>query len=365
MASPKRSSALRLGVSAVVLLVVFVLVLPQVIDYGTVVDSIRALSTAELAVLMGVTILKWAAEGMIYAAVLPTLGPVRGSIAYLSSTAAVNTVPGPVDLAVRYGMYRAWKYPLEQATAAVVAGGIFSTMAKLVLPGVAVVVATIFAYKQDGLGMYALIGTLVAVAAVAFVVSLFRSETQARALGDWAGRFVSKLKARFGGEPVEGVGERFAGIVHQSSSVVRDRWPYAVAATLAATLANFAVLLLALRFSGVPDDVLSWVAVFTAFATVQFLTVVPITSGNVGISELVYIGTMGAVAGPEYRDQVAAGVFVYRLFTWLLVIPVGWCTMFVWQAVHRRKGEEVSLLRDEPPELVTRDLPPDPVPEAL
>jgi uncharacterized membrane protein YbhN (UPF0104 family) len=186
----------------------------------------------------------------------------------------------------------------------------------------------------------------VAVGAMAFVVTLFRSETQAQRLGDWGGRVATKVKTRFGGQPVEGVGERFAGVVRQSSTVVKARWPFAVAASAAATLANFAVLLVALRFSGVPEDALSWVAVFTAFATVQFLTVVPITSGNVGIAELVYIGTMGAVAGPEYRDQVAAGVFVYRLFTWLLVIPVGWVTLFVWQLIHRRKGEPVELLRD-------------------
>jgi uncharacterized membrane protein YbhN (UPF0104 family) len=346
----KRSSgALRTLLSLGVLAVVFLVLLPNIIDYGDVWDAITSLGGYELVILLLVTMLKWAFEGWIYAAVLPSLGVGRGTIAYLASTAAVNTVPGPVDLAVRFGMYRAWGYPAEQATAAVVAGGLFSTMAKLVLPGVAMVVATLTAYRQDGLGMYALIGIVVALGAIAFVIVLFRSETHARSLGDAVGRFVSRITVRFGRRPVTGLGDRLAGVVAQSSTVVRARWPLSVTATVLATGANYIVLLLSLRFAGVPASALPWEAIFVSFATVQFLTVVPITSGNVGVSELVYIGTMGSVAGSEYQAAVVAGVMIYRLFTWLLVIPVGWLTLGIWQTVHRRHGERVDLLHGAAP----------------
>jgi uncharacterized membrane protein YbhN (UPF0104 family) len=340
----RRTKRTRTIVSLVILVVVFGVVFPRLISYRDVIDSIRALGPGELTVLTLLTFGKWASEGLIYAAVLPSLGMRRGAVAYLSSTAAVNTVPGPVDLAVRYGMYRAWGYQLEAASAAVVSGGLFSTLSKLVLPAIAIVIANLSAYQQDGLGMYALIGIIVALGAIAFVITIFRSEQQARAVGDWFGRVATKVLRKFKRGPVTGVGDRLASVVGESSSVVRSRWPLAVGATVLANAFNYTVLLASLRFSGVPDDALPWFAIFVAFATVQFLTVVPITSGNVGISELVYIGTMGAVAGAAYRDQVAAGVFVYRIFTWLLVIPVGWVTMFVWQALQRRRGSRVDLL---------------------
>jgi putative heme transporter len=344
----RRSSRLQLVISLVVAVVVFVFILPRIIDYHDVLVSIRSLSWYEFLELSAVTLLKWLCEGAIYAAVLPSLGAVRGSVAYVASTAAVNTIPGPIDLAVRYRMYRTWGYQLEQASAAVVSGGIFSTLSKLVLPGVAAIIAFTASYTQDKLSLYAIVGTAIAIGAIVVVIILFRSERHARRLGDWAGRMVSAVKGRFGRPPTVGLGDRLAGVVAQSSTVVRSRWPFATAASIAANLANFAVLLMALRFSGVPQEALSWVAIFVAFASVQFLTVVPITSGNVGVSELVYIGTMGAVAGPGYESQVAAGVFIYRLFTWLAVIPIGWITMFVWEALHRRQGERVDLVAEIP-----------------
>lgn len=347
----RRKAMLQFGGSALVLAVVFFLLLPRIIDYGEVWDAITGLSLAELAVLALLTLVKWVGEGAIYASVLPGLGAGRGMTAYLSSTAAVNTVPGPVDLAVRYGMYRAWGFPLEQATAAVAAGGIFSTFSKLALPSVALVIGLFAAYQQENLGLYAIIGGGVLVVAVGVVVTAFRSEEHARRLGDAAGRFLSRITRRLKRPPVTGMGDQLAGVVRQSSAVVRRRWPFALGASIVAIGANAVVLVASIRFAGVPADVLAWVPIFAAFATVGFLTVVPITSGNVGITELVYIGTLGAIAGADYSSQVAAGVFVYRVFTWLAVIPIGWLTFGLWQALRRRRGETVDILHQSVPDL--------------
>jgi uncharacterized membrane protein YbhN (UPF0104 family) len=53
--------------------------------------------------------------------------------------------------------------------------------------------------------------------------------------------------------------------------------------------------------------------VFVAYAVVQGLTVLPLTPGDAGVSELVLISLMTASAGNEWVNAVTAGVVVFRV----------------------------------------------------
>ena len=59
------------------------------------------------------------------------------------------------------------------------------------------------------------------------------------------------------------------------------------------------------------------------FALVQGLTVIPISAGDAGVSEVAYIGLLTAAAGSEYVNEISAAVLIFRVLTWLLIIPVG------------------------------------------
>lgn len=343
-----KRSLLKLGLSLAVLVVVFAVVLPRLVDYGDMWDAIGDLGWREVVVLLALTVVRWLTEGSTTAAVMPHLGTRRGAVAYLSSAAVASTIPGPVDLAVRYGMYRAWGFPFDQATAGVVANGVFTTFTKLGMPVLGALFVTVTVTEAEGFGRYALLGLLALTVAITLLVVLVRSERHAQRLGDWIGRRVSKMLRWFGKPPVMGLGDRLVAVVRSSGGVLRSRWPMATATNVLATFANFAVLLAAIRFAGVPNDELSWAAIFAAMTAVGFLTVVPITSGNVGVTELVYIGVLGALSGEEYAGALAGGIVVYRLFTWLLVIPVGWATLGVWEVQRHRRGLAVRLPQEVP-----------------
>jgi uncharacterized membrane protein YbhN (UPF0104 family) len=88
---------------------------------------------------------------------------------------------------------------------------------------------------------------------------------------------------------------------------------------------------MAVRFMGVPEADLSWLDVFVVYAVVQGLTVVPLTAGDVGVSEIAYISLMTAAAGSQYVNQITAAVILFRLLTWLVLIPVGFGALAVWR----------------------------------
>lgn len=106
----------------------------------------------------------------------------------------------------------------------------------------------------------------------------------------------------------------------------------AFAAAFCTQAVVFAALLVALRAAGLGEDVLPWWDVLFAHALVIILTSVPITPGSIGIAELAYTGILTAVAGDGVAAQVAAGVILFRLATWLLPIPVGWISALVWKS---------------------------------
>jgi putative heme transporter len=65
------------------------------------------------------------------------------------------------------------------------------------------------------------------------------------------------------------------------------------------------------------------------FAFARLATAIPLTPGGLGFVEGVL--AIGLVAAGGDRDQVAAGVLVYRALTWALPILVGTACYLWWR----------------------------------
>jgi hypothetical protein len=89
------------------------------------------------------------------------------------------------------------------------------------------------------------------------------------------------------------------------------------------------VLLLALRHVGVSEDEVSWVEALAAFALVRLLSAPPLTPGGLGVVELGLAAALVLAGGDE--AQVVAAVLVFRLLTFLLPIPIGALTWWLWR----------------------------------
>jgi uncharacterized membrane protein YbhN (UPF0104 family) len=105
-------------------------------------------------------------------------------------------------------------------------------------------------------------------------------------------------------------------------------------AAVVAKLAWFVVLEVALWCVGVGPDVLPPSAVLAAMAVVGIVSLVPITPGAVGLTEVAYIGILTSVAGSGMSEQLTAAVMLFRIAQWLAPIPIGWVLLIVMRRGH-------------------------------
>ena len=83
-----------------------------------------------------------------------------------------------------------------------------------------------------------------------------------------------------------------------------------------------------LRVVGVPEDALSIAEIFAVYALVMVITIIPLSPGGAGVSELLFISAFSALA-PTYEAAITAGVFLYRLYFWFAPVPIAWILLKV------------------------------------
>lgn len=308
------------------------------LDVQAITDSLRSLTDAEKIALLSTWLLWIGAQGLQTGSLVRHLPVRRGVVAFLGPAAVASLVPGPSDLPIRHKMLTSWGHDSTESTVALAAAGLFSIGIKLVLPVIAAVGLLLSGGPLGGsLRTIVIIALLVGAAMVA-VGFVFRSERRLEWVGrklDKVWRLALRLLRR---DATDDLGTRLVSVRGRAVESLRGLWPMATWGTMLASISRFALLLMALRFTGVPESAISWPQVFVVFALVQGLTVIPITAGDAGVSEVAYIGLLTAAAGGGLVNEVTAGVLLFRLLTWLIIIPIGLITLGGWRYTIRRQA---------------------------
>jgi uncharacterized membrane protein YbhN (UPF0104 family) len=69
-------------------------------------------------------------------------------------------------------------------------------------------------------------------------------------------------------------------------------------------------------------------------AVVGIVSLLPITPGAVGVSEVAYIGVLTSVAGQGAGEAITAAVLLFRVAQWLGPIPIGWIVLLLVRGQH-------------------------------
>jgi putative heme transporter len=135
---------------------------------------------------------------------------------------------------------------------------------------------------------------------------------------------------------LQGFRERAAGLLAARG------WRITVA-TAAGSLALWLVLLASVRGVGLSQSQVPWQTCLAAFAFVRLLTVLPVTPGGVGITELGLVSILAAGADHIVAGQITAAVLLYRAVTYLAPIPSGALACIAWRyAPALRRGDSRS-----------------------
>ena len=339
----RRSIATRILLLAGIAVVVFVGILPRVVDYDGVRVALSSLSTTQLAVLVVATVIAYVANAAPTRILIPGLSWPRAVGADLAARAVVSTIPGPTDIATRFVLYRQWAISADAATAGIIFAAFFETSSALVLPLIATVgVVVTGSVTRPSVVWLSVIGVVVLALGIGLLTGLVRSESMARRFGGWLERVTTRLWRAFHRTPPSGVAEGVMDVRDRSKDTLTRHGFAGFGAAVAAKLGWFVVLEVALWSVGVTPDVLPPSVVLAAMAAVALVALIPITPGAVGVSEVAYIGFLTAVAGEGLTAAITAAIVIFRAAQWLAPIPIGWILLVIMRGRHWRELEHVA-----------------------
>lgn len=322
-----------------ILVVVFGFLLPSIVSYDDIWTALREIEPWQFGVMLLLWLIKLLPEGLVYSRSLDGMTVRQGSRAWTASTAFANVVPGPGDLLVRLSMYRTWGFGADKAMISMTVSGIFQNVNRLCLPVVGVAWYAASRSAGDGsvdgwLIVLAVLALVILVAGIVFGALVVRSERIARGVGARITRVVEWGSRKLKRDAPDDFAEQLLAWRDDARDLIVDRWWQIWLAHFGTTVLNVVMLLAAVRFAGAGSDQLTLPEVFLAYALVQLVTIIPITNGNIGIAEIAYIYFLEALAtgGSAITGAIAAGVIVFRLYNWLLVIPIGFISTAVWRS---------------------------------
>lgn len=325
----------RALVLVALLVVVFGIVLPRLVDYDAVRAALAALTPWQLALLAASSIVAYVASAGPSHVLVPGLSWPHAVGSDLAARAVVSTVPGPTDVATRFVLYRQWSIPTDVASAGIALAALFETLAYFLLPLIAA--AALLVGGQPApleAVVLALVGLVVLAVAAVLLVSIVRSESLARKLGGWLDRMARRIWKLFRKTPPAGIVQAVLDLRERSKAMLTQHGLLGFAAAVVARLAWFVVLEVALWCVGIGPDVLPPSAVLAAMGVVGIVSLVPITPGAVGVAEVAYITILSSVAGSGMTEQLTVAVMLFRIAQWLAPIPIGWVLLIVMRRGH-------------------------------
>ncbi len=320
-----------------------VVVLPRVV--GTTRAGIgAALGLVTLPEALVLTLL-WAGGLLVHSfvltAALPGLSRRRALTLNLTGSAVSNVLPfgGAAGMSTNYAMVRSWRFAPAAFASYTLVTNVWVVLLKLSLPAAALVVLMVARVPvSPSLRWWvgASVAGLVVVAGVlvAGLVSRRAAQAAARRLG----LLVAGL-TRVVGRPADGDATE-AGLLASRDRVVEvvtARWPR-LSLAMAGYGAAQALLLwgcLHAVGAGVPPA-----QALAGFAVERLMTLAVLTPGGAGVAEAGTAAALVLLGAPP--AATAAGVLLYRGFTFALEIPVGGAWLAGWLVVRRWSAREVA-----------------------
>ena len=264
----RRAILMRVGLLLGIMVVVFVLILPRIVDFGAVAAALSTLTATQLAALAATTGLAYVANATPSRILVPGLSWPHAVGADLAGRAVVSTIPGPTDIATKFLLYRQWSIPADAATAGIVFNAFFETLSDLVLPLIATLGILLAGHTaRPAVIALSVVGVLVLIFALLLLVAIVRSKrSPTGAPGPRSDR-----PPRLGPVPPPAADRDRRGVMQvreRSHEILSRRGALGFGAAVLARLAWFLVLQVSLWSVGVTSEVLPPSAVLTAMAAV-------------------------------------------------------------------------------------------------
>jgi putative heme transporter len=312
---------------------IFGFAVPHFASYRSAWASMGAMTWAQALLVAAAAIASMASAWIMICSVLPSIRLREAAVVNLGSNAVANTLPagGALAMGVSWAMLSSWGISTAEYVLYTLVSGIWNVFARLGLPVLALLVLVTVARPGAGLIAAAAVGLALLAAMAAGLGLLMRSESFAVRAGRALQPAVA-IACRMVRRPASfDVPGSLLGFRDRAGALIAARGWRITAATAASNLTLWLVLLACLRGMGLSQAQVPWQTSLAAFAFVRLLTVLPITPGGLGITELGLIAILAADAGHRASAQVTAAVLLYRAVTYLPPIPLGAIACLTWR----------------------------------
>jgi uncharacterized membrane protein YbhN (UPF0104 family) len=310
-----------------------VVLLPRAVgtSWASVGGVLAAVSAPGIVALAVVWIAGLWSHTFVLAASLPGLTKRRGLTLSLTGSAVANVLPlgGAAGTGLNFAMTRRWGFSPAAFGGFLAVTTLINVVAKLGVVAVALTLTPVLhstAVLSVGRTGLLLVPVL---AAVGLVVWVLASGTAATAVGRGLDRTFRSRVLRRSSALASSLPELRRSILR----VFRTGWVPMTAGMVGYLLLQLVLLWLCFRVLGIPIGV---PVLVTGLAVERLLTLIPITPGGVGVVEVGTSAALVALGGDP--AGVAAGLLLFRGFTYLLEIPVGGVTLAIWLLRNRRTG---------------------------
>jgi putative heme transporter len=319
--------------SVVLVAAIFGFAVPHFASYRSVWASMGAMTWTQVLLVAAAAAASMASTWVMICSVLPSIRLREAAVVNLGSNAVASTLPagGALAMGVSWAMLSSWGISTAEYVLYTLVSGIWNVFARLGLPVLALLVLAAAGRPGAGLITAAAVGLALLAVLAAGLGLLMRSQSFAAG----AGRVLQPALAvacRVARRPASfDIPGSLLSFRNRAGALIAARGWRITAATAASNLTLWLVLLACLRGVGLSQAQVPWQTSLAAFAFVRLLTVLPITPGGLGITELGLIAILAAGAGHRASAQVTAAVLLYRAVTYLPPIPLGAIACLVWQ----------------------------------
>lgn len=326
-----------------ILVLVFVIILPQFGNYDEAWEAVQSMSTASLALIVVATIAMIVIYTTPFIAALPGLKFKPAFLTRQTSFMISNVVPagGAFGLAVQFGMLSSYGYRAAPVTAVIGITSVWNTLITLSLPVVALAGLAITGQSGTDTAIPALIAAAIVAAMIIVFALILRSEELARKIGrfsngliQWAARIV-KREVPF--DAVDAIVQFRTSIV----DVVSDRWILITLSNVGQQLAQFSILYLAVvALQGGIGGPITLLEAFAAFAFGRLATFIPVPPGGVGTTDAIIVGMLGGF-GLDSSSALAA-TMIWRFATYMPQVLIGGGALIAFRRGQSRRQKAPS-----------------------
>jgi uncharacterized protein (TIRG00374 family) len=298
---------------------------------GPVLAGIRPIELVALLVL-------WVAGLVAYTFVLtgalPGLSRRRALTLNLTGSAVSNVAPmgGAFGVATNLMMVRAWRFRPAAFAAFTVVTNIWDVAGKLALPVVALVAVVLSRGLTSTTLQAAAVATALALAVLlGLLVLVLRSEHVAQLVGRAGSGVIRRVAPARHSVSAESFESALLDTRSRVSVLVDRAWPQLTGGTAGYLALQCGLLWACLQVVGAAPPL---PVVLAGFAVERLLSLAVITPGGAGLAEAGTAGVLVALGVDPLT--AAAGVLLYRGFTFLLEIPVGGLWLSGWVVSRAR-----------------------------